>query len=131
SVDGGGNPGYELIHDLLAHVVQKSRTAREERYEKEQADRRAEADKKAKEDAEARAQAESERAEIQAHITRRARFFAGVAIIVALIAIGACCLALAADRQRKEALAQKAKAERQRAVAAETAAEAERQRAAA
>src|SRR5262245_8839057 len=135
SVGGGGNPGYELIHDLHARVVQKSRTAREERYEKEQADRRAEAGKKAKEDAEARAQAESERAEIQAHITRRARFFAGAAIVVALIAVGACYLALAArseaDRQRREALAQKAESERQRGEAERERREAEKQQAAA
>ena len=49
---GGDNPSYELIHDLLASVAEKSRTAREERFEKEQADLRAEADRKAKEKAE-------------------------------------------------------------------------------
>ena len=42
-------------------LLQKSRTAREERFEKEQADRRAEAEKKAKDEAEARAQNERER----------------------------------------------------------------------
>ena len=30
ALGGGENPGYELIHDLLAAVVEKSRTAREE-----------------------------------------------------------------------------------------------------
>ena len=46
-------PSYELIDDLLAAVAEKSRTAREERYEKEQADLRAEAERKAREEAEA------------------------------------------------------------------------------
>jgi hypothetical protein len=39
ALGGGENPGYELIHDLLAAVVEKSRTAREERFKKDQADR--------------------------------------------------------------------------------------------
>ena len=60
AVGGGENPGYELVHDLLAAVVEKSRTAREERFQKEQADRRAEAERRAKDDAEARAKAELE-----------------------------------------------------------------------
>jgi hypothetical protein len=126
---GGENPSYELIHDLVASVAVKSRTAREERAEKEQADRRAEAERKAKEDAEAQAQIERERAEIQVRATRRARFFAGAAIVVALIAVGACYLALAArsetERQKKQAILQRREAERQRveAVAAKKAAE--------
>ena len=65
AVGGGENPGYELVHDLLAAVVEKSRTAREERFQKEQADRRAEAERRAKDDAEARAKAELELRRIQ------------------------------------------------------------------
>jgi hypothetical protein len=42
---------YELIHDLLATVVERRRTARKERLKKEEADRRADAASKAKEDA--------------------------------------------------------------------------------
>jgi Novel STAND NTPase 1 len=118
---GGDNPSYELIHDLLAAVAEKSRTARQERYEKEQADLRAEADRKAREDAEARAQVERERAEIQARATRRARFFASTAIVVALIAVGAGFVALAAwketERQKEQAIFQKEEAERMRAEA--------------
>ena len=114
SLGGGDNPCYELIHDLLAAVAEKSRTARQERYEKEQADLRAEADRKAREDAEARAQVERERAEIQARATRRARFFASAAIVVALIAVGAGFVALAA---RNETERQKEQAERMRAEA--------------
>lgn len=62
SVGGGENPSYELIHDLLASVVQKSRTIREERFQKEQADRRAETERKAREDAEERRRIERRRA---------------------------------------------------------------------
>ena len=39
SLGGGENPSYELIHDLLAAVVAKSRAVREERREKEEAAR--------------------------------------------------------------------------------------------
>jgi hypothetical protein len=59
-VSGGENPAYEVVHDLLAGLVEKSRTAREERLEKERAERRAEQEKRAKEEAEARAMVERE-----------------------------------------------------------------------
>jgi hypothetical protein len=41
ALGGGVNPGYELVHDLLAAVVEKSRTARQERLEKERFEHRA------------------------------------------------------------------------------------------
>ena len=120
-----GRTTIELTHDVLCVPAAKSRQARLERLalaqaekarleEKEEAERRAEADKKAKDEAEARAQVERKRAEIQAHATRRARFFAGAAIVVALIAVGACYLALAArsetERQKRQAIFQRADA---------------------
>ena len=55
SLGGGGKRSYELIHDLLATVTEKSRTAREDRFEKEEADRRTEAERKARENAEEQA----------------------------------------------------------------------------
>jgi hypothetical protein len=120
-----GRTTIELTHDVLCVPAAKSRQARLERLalaqaekarleEKEEAERRAEADKKAKDEAEARAQVERKRAEIQARATRRARFFAGAAIVVALIAVGACYLALAArsetERQKRQAIFQRADA---------------------
>ena len=119
SVGGGGNPSYELIHDLLARVVQKSRTAREERVEKEQANQRAEAEKKAKDEAEARAQIERERVaaldvalekETDARheadrATRRARWLAIAAILVALVAAIASIVAFKALDETKKAKA--------------------------
>jgi hypothetical protein len=55
SLGGGEKPSYELIHDLLASVAEKSRTAREDRFAKEEADRRTEAERKARENAEEQA----------------------------------------------------------------------------
>ena len=150
SLGGADNPSYELIHDLLAAVAEKSRTAREERFEKEQAERRAEAEKKAKDEAEARAQTERERVaaldvalekETDARheadrATRRARWLAIAAILVALVAAIASVVAfkarIAADKATKrvtlaldETDRQKREAERQRAgaVAAKKAAD--------
>jgi hypothetical protein len=85
------------------------------------------------------AAAERRRAEEQTRATRRALLFAAAAVVVALIAAYAWFAAFAArseaDRQRREALAQKAEAERQRgeaekqqAAALAQKAEAERQR---
>ena len=62
SLGGSENPSYELIHDLLATVVERRRTARKERLEKEAADRRAEAERKAKDQAEASAREAADRA---------------------------------------------------------------------
>ena len=75
SLGGGDNPNYELIHDLLATVVERSRTAREERFAKDQADRRAEADRKAKDEA-----------ENQARLARRWVCLVSVALAVASLA---------------------------------------------
>jgi tetratricopeptide (TPR) repeat protein len=122
SVGGGENPSYELIHDLLARVVQKSRTAREERFEKEQADLRAEAEKKAKDEAEARAQIERDRVaaldvalkkETDARqdadrARRRARWLAITAILVALVA---AITSIVAFKARTEAEKQRGLAE--------------------
>ncbi|MDQ6912235.1 MAG: tetratricopeptide repeat protein [Verrucomicrobiota bacterium] len=72
---GGEVPVYELIHDLIAGVAEKSRTAREQRFEKEEAERRAQNEKASKE------QAEKE--------TRRARnttALVSVFLVVAIIA---------------------------------------------
>jgi hypothetical protein len=60
SIGRGENPSYELIHDQLAAVVERSRNSRKERLQKEEAERRADAARKAKEDAEARANMERE-----------------------------------------------------------------------
>jgi hypothetical protein len=60
AIGGSENPSYELVHDLVAAVVEKSRAVREERFEKEQADRRAESERKAKNEAEAREKIERE-----------------------------------------------------------------------
>ncbi len=100
-IGGSGNPSYELVHDLLAAVADKSGTAREERYEKEQARLRAEADRKAREDAEAQAQKQRKRAV--------------VAFAFALVALVACVYAIYArsetERQKGEAIAAKRAAE--------------------
>ena len=64
SLGGGENPSYELVHDLLATVVERRRTARKERLEKEAADRRAEAERKAKDEAEASAREAADRAAV-------------------------------------------------------------------
>jgi tetratricopeptide (TPR) repeat protein len=110
SVGGSGNPSYELIHDLLAAVVERSRTSREERLEKEEADRRAEAERQAKNIAEGRAREAAEQAavldkalkqETQARreadrATRRARWLAIAAILVAFIAVALFFVALKA-----------------------------------
>jgi tetratricopeptide (TPR) repeat protein len=126
AVSGGENPSYELVHDLLAAVVEKSRTAREAR---EQADRRAEADRKAKEDAEASAREAADRAavldaavqkETQARreadqATRRARWLAIAAVLVAIVAVVAFTVALVAGGA--------AQAARERTVASKKAAD--------
>jgi tetratricopeptide (TPR) repeat protein len=62
SFGGGDNPSYELTHDLLAAVAEKSRSARGERVEKEQANQHADAEKRASDAARAtRARAEAEK----------------------------------------------------------------------
>ncbi len=131
AIGGGENPSYELIHDLLAAVVQKNRTAREERF---LADRRAVADRKAKEDAEANAREAADRtavldaalkketqsrkdADLAIRRTRRLAVsliaaFAAVALIVALAA--------QAEKERQSVAAQQAK---ERAVASKRAAD--------
>ena len=111
----------ELTHDVLTGVVRDSRNERRQREAREKAQesqreaeaallRRAEAEKKAKEDAEASAREAAGRAavldaalqkETQARkeadlATRRARWLAVVAVLVALIAIAAFAAALAA-----------------------------------
>jgi tetratricopeptide (TPR) repeat protein len=75
SLGGGDNPSYELIHDLLAAVAEKSRTAREERVEKEEAGRRADAEKAAKENAEK-----------QARRAQRTAITVSAALVVAVVA---------------------------------------------
>jgi hypothetical protein len=40
AVGAGENPAYELVHDLLTGVIEKSRTARQERLEKERVEQR-------------------------------------------------------------------------------------------
>ena len=103
-----------------------------EQRERDQEQRELEAAKKL-------AAAERTRAEEQTRATRRALLFAAAALVVAMIAAYAWFAAFAArseaDRQRREALAQKAEAERQRgeaekqqAAALAQKAEAERQR---
>jgi tetratricopeptide (TPR) repeat protein len=78
SLGGGDNPCYELIHDLLAAVAEKSRTARQERGEKEQANQRADAEKRAR-----------DAAEDEARLTRRrARTIVSMslALVIAIVA---------------------------------------------
>ncbi len=118
-LDGGENPSYELIHDLLAAVVEKSRIAREQDFKTEQANLRLEAERKAKDEAETREQFERNRAaalhamlatldttlekETYARreadrATRRARWLAVAAILVAVIAVATF---LSASRPRR------------------------------
>jgi tetratricopeptide (TPR) repeat protein len=129
----------ELTHDVLTGVVRDSRDKRRLREAREEAEakqreaeamllRRAEAERKAKEDAEASAREAAERAaildealqkETQARkeadlATRRARWLAVAAVVVALVAVAAFAAALAA-----RAAAQTAK---ERAVASKKAA---------
>ena len=101
----------------MAAVAEKSRTAREERFEKEQADRRAEADKKAKDEAEERAtqstasvppaldvalQKETLARKEADHATRIARWLAITASLVALGAGAAFVVAYNAQHQSGE-----------------------------
>ena len=72
---GGEVPVYELIHDLIAGVAEKSRTAREQRFEKEEAERRAQQAKISKEQAER----ETSRA-------RRRTALVSILLVVAIIA---------------------------------------------
>ncbi|MGZ5019852.1 MAG: nSTAND1 domain-containing NTPase, partial [Chthoniobacterales bacterium] len=72
---GGDVPSYELIHDLIAGVAEKSRTAREQRFEKEEAERRAQTEKIAK-----------EQAQSQARRAHRTAILVSVLLIVAVIA---------------------------------------------
>jgi tetratricopeptide (TPR) repeat protein len=122
---GSENPSYELIHDLLAGVVEKSRTARQERLKKEEAARLAEAERKAKEDAEASAREATRRNAIlnaalqketlarkEADLaTRRAYWLAIGAVVVALIAAASLAAALgglsAAQAAKEQATASK------------------------
>jgi hypothetical protein len=80
SLGGSENPSYELVHDLLAAVVEKSRTARQERFEREQANRRAEAEAERAKEAERRAKEQKE----TAFKLRSLAFLAAVAAVVAL-----------------------------------------------
>ena len=110
SLGGSENPCYELVHDLLATVAERRRTARKERLEKEAADRLADAERKAKVEAEASAREAADRAatldatlqkEKQARkeadlATLRARWLAFAAILVAIGAVAAFAAALAA-----------------------------------
>ena len=66
---------YELIHDLLASVVEKSRTARAERLESQEAARRAEQERQAK-----------RTAEEQARRAHRQFLSATAALVIAIIA---------------------------------------------
>jgi hypothetical protein len=79
---GGENATYELVHDLLAVVVEKSRTAREERFKKEQADRRAEAEAERAKEAEKHAKEQKETA-------AKLRWLAWMLALVALAAAAA------------------------------------------
>lgn len=94
---GGESPGFELIHDLIAGVAEKSRTAREQRFEKEEAERRAQAEKAAKEKAEA-----------------EARRFRHTAILVSLALIVAVIAGVIGYVQKKKALEAEARAMRAR-----------------
>lgn len=66
---------YELIHDLLAAIVTKSRAARIDRLRKEDADRAAQQEREAK-----------EAAQRQARVTRRHLSMAAGALVVAIVA---------------------------------------------
>jgi len=100
SVSGGENPAYELIHDLLAGVVEKSRTARQERLEKEEAARLAEAEKRAKEKAEKEARLTRSRARIVVITVSAALAVAVLAAIIGFVQYGR---AVAAKREAQEA----------------------------
>jgi tetratricopeptide (TPR) repeat protein len=100
SLGGGENPSYELIHDLLAGVVEKSRTARQERFEKEEAARLAEAERKAKEKAEQEARLTRSRA-LKVVITVSAAL--AVAVLAAIIGFVEYSKAVAAKREAQEA----------------------------
>jgi len=99
AVRGGENPSYELVSDLLAGVVEKSRTAREERFEKEQADRRTETERRAKEEARHRQfEAETQLAR-ETRLRRRLRVsLAGVAVLLVLT-LGALWFAVQQKRR--------------------------------
>jgi tetratricopeptide (TPR) repeat protein len=86
----------ELIHDLLAGVVEKSRTARQERFEKEEAARLAEAERKAKEKAEKETRTTRRRARTVV-ITVSAAL--ALAVIVAIIGFVQYGKAVAAKRK--------------------------------
>ena len=100
AVSGGENPAYELIHDLLAGVVEKSRTARQERLEKEEAARLAEAEKRAKEKAEKEARLTRSRARIVVITVSAALAVAVLAAIIGFVQYGR---AVAAKREAQEA----------------------------
>ena len=94
ALGGGENPSYELVHDLVAAVVEKSRTARKERFEKEQADRRAEIERKAKEEA------KKKQLEAEAQLARETRLrnrlriaLVGVTVLL-FLALGALWFAV-------------------------------------
>ncbi len=72
---GGEVPVYELIHDLIAGVAEKSRTAREQRFEKEEAERRARDEKASK-----------ERAEKETRRARTTTLLVSIFLVVAIIA---------------------------------------------
>jgi hypothetical protein len=116
ALGGGENPSYELVHDLVAVVVEKSRAAREERFGKEQADRRAETERKAKEEAETREKAEREHRRVQEALAaenakyakeqeRAALKLRRLAWILALVAFGAAGAAIFGFWQAKLARA--------------------------
>ena len=92
AIAGGENPGYELIHDLMAAVVEKSRIAREQDFKTEQANLRAEADRKAKYDAE------------------RARLTRGITIAISFALILACGAAIWAINAERAAIVAKERA---------------------
>jgi tetratricopeptide (TPR) repeat protein len=80
---------YELVHDLVAAVAERSRTTRAERLEKEAATRRAEQQREAKEAAEAMA--------------RRSRRQFRFAAAACLLALGAAALSFLLYQQAKAA----------------------------
>jgi hypothetical protein len=89
ATSGGENPSYELVHDLMAGVVEKSRTAREERFEKEQADRRTETERKAKEEARHKQlEAETQLAR-ETRLRSRLRLALASVTVLLLLALGA------------------------------------------
>jgi hypothetical protein len=107
AVGGGENPAYELVHDLLAAVVEKSRTAREERFEKEQAARRAEMEREAKEEAKRKQVEAEDQLARETRLRNRLRLALAGVTIVLILALSALWFAIQqkdrADKAAKNA----------------------------